>query len=172
MTFFKHLIYSTHFYKVRKIIFWNNMSDKVIDIIIIIVLQQKKLTEENGKTTCFPIKKKKILKDSDLELSITSIKIIISLLMNLKNHDMKYFTEEIKQYNWIKDMFTEKPLPKFTITEEYHWTFHMIFCYDMNVQFSSYSFLGFWNNIKDEYSEVASKASFTCITIIYDIIFM
>ncbi|XP_025404731.1 zinc finger BED domain-containing protein 5-like [Sipha flava] len=81
------------------------------------VIKLAKLTEENGKTTCFSLLKS-FLEDYDLELPMNSLKIISDHLMTLKNHFEKYFPENIVQYNWIKDPFSEKPLPNFTTTEE------------------------------------------------------
>lgn len=76
---------------------------------------------------------------------------------NLETHFMKYFLEEMKQYYWIKDPFTEKPPSNFTTTEE-EQLINISSDSSLRMQFSSYSLLGFWNSIKDEYSEVSNKA--------------
>ncbi|XP_025410678.1 protein FAM200A-like [Sipha flava] len=77
-------------------------------------------------------------------------------LMNLETHFMKYFPEEMKQYYWIKDPFTEKPPSNFTTTEE-EQLIDISSDSSLRMQLSSYSLLGFWNSIKDEYPEVSNK---------------
>ncbi|KAL4099012.1 hypothetical protein QTP88_023513 [Uroleucon formosanum] len=74
--------------------------DKVVAFIKKIDLWQRKLTEENGKTTCFSLLKS-FFEDNDLELTMNSLKIISDHLMTLKNHFEKYFPDDIVQYNWI-----------------------------------------------------------------------
>jgi hypothetical protein len=82
--------------------------------------------------------------------------IFLEHLTNLKTHFMKYFPEEMKQYYWIKDPFTEKPPTNFTTTEE-EQLINISSDSSLRMQFSSYSLLGFWNSIKDEYPEVNNK---------------
>ncbi|KAL4148669.1 hypothetical protein QTP88_002841 [Uroleucon formosanum] len=91
--------------------------DKIVAFIKKINLWKRKLTEENGKTTCFPLLKY-FLGENDLELPLSLKTIFLEHLTNLETHFMKYFLEEMKQYYWIKDPFTEKPPSNFTITEE------------------------------------------------------
>ncbi|XP_022162791.1 protein FAM200A-like [Myzus persicae] len=78
-------------------------------------------------------------------------------MTNLETHFMKYFPEEMKEYYWIKDPFTEKPISNFTTTEE-EQLIDISSDSSLRMQFSSYSFLGFWNSIKDEYPAVSNKA--------------
>jgi len=110
----------------------------VVAFIKKIDLWQRKLTEENDKTTCFPLLKS-FLQNNDLE----SLTIISDQLITLKNHFVKYFPEEIKQYNWIKDPFTEKPLINFTTTEE-EQLIDISSKSSLKMKFSSFSLLGFW----------------------------
>ncbi|KAL4107763.1 hypothetical protein QTP88_018055 [Uroleucon formosanum] len=114
------------------------------------------LQEENGKTTCFPLLKY-FLGENDLELPMSLKTIFLEHLTNLETHFMKYFPEEMKQYYWIKDPFTEKPPSNFTTTEE-EQLIDISSDFSLRMQFSSYSLLGFWNSIKDEYPEVSNKA--------------
>lgn len=114
------------------------------------------MTEENGKTTCFSLLKS-FHEDNDLELPMNSLKIISDYLMTLKNHFEKYFPDDIVQYNWIKDPFSEKPLPNFTTTEE-EQLIDISSDSSLRMKFSSFSLLGFWNSIKDEYPEISNKA--------------
>lgn len=72
--------------------------------------------------------------------------------MTLKNHFEKYFSEDIVQHNWIKDPFSEKPLPNFTTTEE-EKLIDISPDSSLRMKFSSFSLLGFWNSIQDEYAE-------------------
>jgi len=130
--------------------------DKVVAFIKKIELWQRKLTEENGKATCFSFLKS-FLEDNDLELPMSSLNIISDHLMTLKNHFEKYFPEDIVQYNWIKDPFSENPLPNFTTTEE-EQLIDISSDSSLRMKFSSFSLLGFWSSIKDEYSEISNKA--------------
>ncbi|XP_060872696.1 zinc finger BED domain-containing protein 5-like [Metopolophium dirhodum] len=130
--------------------------DKVVAFIKKIELWQRKLTEENGKTTCFSFLKS-FLEDNDLELPMSSLNIISDHLMTLKNHFEKYFPEDIVQYNWIKDPFSENPLPNFTTTEEEQFI-DISSDSSLRMKFSSFSLLEFWSSIKDEYSEISNKA--------------
>ncbi|XP_025407445.1 zinc finger BED domain-containing protein 5-like [Sipha flava] len=130
--------------------------DKVVAFIKKIELWQRKLTEENGKTTCFSFLKS-FLEDNDLELPMSSLNIISDHLMTLKNHFEKYFPEDIVQYNWIKDPFSENPLPNFTTTEE-EQLIDISSDSSLRMKFSSFSLLEFWSSIKDEYSEISNKA--------------
>ncbi|KAL4132622.1 hypothetical protein QTP88_009744 [Uroleucon formosanum] len=130
--------------------------DKVVAFIKKIELWQRKLTKENGKTTCFSFLKS-FLEDNDLELPMNSLKKISDHLMTLKNHFEKYFPDDIVQYNWIKDPFSEKPLSNFTTTEE-EQLIDIPSDSSLRMKFSSFSLLGFWNSIKDEYPEISNKA--------------
>ncbi|XP_008189601.1 zinc finger BED domain-containing protein 5-like, partial [Acyrthosiphon pisum] len=130
--------------------------DKIVAFIKKINLWKRKLTEENGKTTCFPILKY-FLGENDLELPLSLKTIFLEHLTNLETHFMKYFPEEMKQYYWIKDPLTEKPPSNFTTTEE-EQLIDISSDSSLRMQFSSYSLLGFCNNIKDEYPEVSNKA--------------
>jgi len=49
---------------------------------------------------------------------MNSMTIFSEHLMTLKTHFMKYFPEEIKHYNWIRALFTEKTTSNFTTTEK------------------------------------------------------
>jgi len=91
--------------------------DKIVAFINKINLWKRKLTEENGKTSCFPLLKY-FLGENDLELPLSLKTIFLEHLTNLETHFMKYFSEEMKQCCWIKDPFTEKPPSNFTTTEE------------------------------------------------------
>jgi hypothetical protein len=91
--------------------------DKIVAFIKKINLWKRKSTEENGKTTCFPLLKY-FLGENDLELSMSLKTIFLEHLTNLETHFMKYFPEETKRYCSIKDPFTEKPPSNFTTTEE------------------------------------------------------
>jgi len=115
-------------------------------------LWKRKLTKENGKTTCFPLLKY-FLGENDLELPLSLKTIFLEHLTNLETHFMKYFPEEMKHCYWIKDPFTEKPPSNFTTTEEKQ-LIDISSDSSVRMQFSSYSLLGFWNSIKDEYPEV------------------
>ncbi|XP_025415092.1 protein FAM200A-like [Sipha flava] len=130
--------------------------DKVVAFIKKIELWQRKLTEENGKTMCFSFLKS-FLEDNDLELPMSSLNIISDHLMTLKNHFEKYFPEDIIQYNWIKDPFSENPLLNFTTTEE-EQLIDISSDSSLRMKFSSFSLLEFWSSIKDEYSEISNKA--------------
>lgn len=130
--------------------------DKVVAFIKKIELWQRKLTEENGKAECFSFLKS-FLEDNDLELPMSSLNIISDHLMTLKNHFEKYFPEDIVQYNWIKDPFSENPLPNFTTTEE-EQLIDISSDSSLRMKFSSFSLLEFWSSIKDEYSEISNKA--------------
>ncbi|XP_025419883.1 zinc finger BED domain-containing protein 5-like [Sipha flava] len=130
--------------------------DKIVAFIKKINLWKRKLTEENGKTICFPLLKY-FLGENDLELPMSLKTIFLEHLTNLETHFMKYFPEEMKLYYWIKDPLTEKPLSNFTTTEE-EQLIDISSDSSLRMQFSSYSLLGFWNNIKDEYPEVSNKA--------------
>ncbi|KAF0773483.1 zinc finger BED domain-containing protein 5-like [Aphis craccivora] len=88
---------------------------------------------------------------------MSSLNIISDHLMTLKNHFEKYFPEDIVQYNWIKDPFSENPLPNFTTTEE-EQLIDISSDSSLRMKFSSFSLLGFWSSIKDEYSEISNKA--------------
>ncbi|XP_025412554.1 zinc finger BED domain-containing protein 5-like [Sipha flava] len=130
--------------------------DKVVAFIKKIELWQRKLTEENGKTMCFSFLKS-FLEDNDLELPMSSLNIISDHLMTLKNHFEKYFPEDIVQYNWINDPFSENPLLNFTTTEE-EQLIDISSDSSLRMKFSSFSLLEFWSSIKDEYSEISIKA--------------
>ncbi|KAL4107816.1 hypothetical protein QTP88_018103 [Uroleucon formosanum] len=60
-------------------------------------LWKRKLTEENGKTTCFPLLKY-FLGKNDLELPMSLKTIFLEHLTDHETHFMKYFPEEMKQY--------------------------------------------------------------------------
>lgn len=130
--------------------------DKIVTFVKKINLWKRKLTEKNGKIICFPFLKY-FLEKNDLELAVSLKTIFLKHLTNLETHFMKYFSEEMKQYYWIKDPFTEKPPSNVTTTEEERLIDNSS---DSSVQmkFSAYTFLGFWNSIKDEYPEVSNKA--------------
>ncbi|CAI6344175.1 unnamed protein product [Macrosiphum euphorbiae] len=89
---------------------------------------------------------------------MSSLNIISDHLMTLKNHFEKYFPEDIVQYNWIKDPFSENPLPNFTTTEEEQLLIDISSDSSLRMKFSSFSLLEFWSSIKDEYSEISNKA--------------
>lgn len=62
---------------------------------------------------------------------------------------MKYFPVQIKQYNLIKDQFTKKPLSNSTIIEK-EQIINISYDFSLQMKFTLLSFLGFWNNIRDE----------------------
>jgi len=122
----------------------------------LLLLKSSTYGKENGKTTCFPLLKY-FFEDNDLELATSLKTIFLKHLTNLETHFMKYFPEEMKQYYWIKDPFTEKSLSNFTTIEE-EQLIDISSDSSQRMQFSSYSLIGFWNSIKDEYPEVSNKA--------------
>jgi hypothetical protein len=130
--------------------------DKIVAFIKKINLWKRKLTEENGKTTCFPLLKY-FLGENELKLPMSLKTIFLEHLKNLETHFMKYFPEVMKQYYWIKDPFTEKPPSNFTTTGV-EQLIDISSDSSLRMQFSSYSLLGFWNSIKDEYPETSNKA--------------
>ena len=72
------------------------------------------------------------LEDNDLELPMSTIKIISDHLITLKSHFVKYFPNEIQQYNWIKQ-------PNLTIEAEQ--LFDISFDSSLRMKFSALSFL-------------------------------
>jgi len=97
---------------------------------------------------------KYFLRENDLQLPMSLKTLFLEHLTYLETHYMKYFPEEMKQYYWIKDPSTKKPPSNFTTTEE---ELDISSDSSLRMQFSSYSLLGFWNSIKDEYPEVSKK---------------
>ena len=90
------------------------------------------------------------LEDNDLELPMSTITIISDHLITLKSHFVKYFSNEIQQYNWIEE-------PNLTIEAEQ--LIDIPFDSSLRMIFSSLSFLELWNNIQDEYLEVSNNVS-------------
>jgi hypothetical protein len=148
-----HLIYP---YKVKKQTYILQLYDKIVTFIKKINLWKRKLTEENGKITCFPLLKY-FLGENDFKLPMSLKTIFLEHLTNLETHFMKYFLEEMKQYYWIKDPFTKKP-PSNCITTEEEQLIDISSDSSLQMQFSSYPLLGFWYSIKDKYPETSNKA--------------
>lgn len=95
---------------------------------------------------------------------MSSIIIISDHLMTLKSYFAQYFSDKIQHYNWIKHLFNKKPSSNFTTTKE-EQLINISSNSSLQIKFSSLSLLGFQNNIKDEYPEVANKA--LCILILF-----
>ncbi|XP_008186759.1 zinc finger BED domain-containing protein 5-like [Acyrthosiphon pisum] len=132
----------------------------------------QKLCEEMGAehtTLLFYCKETHILQLYDkivafikkINSSLSLKTIFLEHLTNLETHFMKYFPEEMKQYYWIKDPFTEKPPSNFTTTEE-EQLIDISSDSSLRMQFSSYSLLGFWNSIKALRILIPFATSYLC----------